>query len=108
MSENRGISFGLLPSNWWAVITFIIVIIFIFVYLKKPNLKLTLLVSGGLSNILDRIIYGAVVDFIKLPVFPWKFNLADAMITLGVALLFLKLTGSVTKINEYFKSQNYF
>lgn len=52
--------------------------------------------GGALSNALDRILYGAVADFFH---FHWQdysfyiFNIADAAITLGVALMILDLLG---------------
>ncbi|MDP1884068.1 MAG: signal peptidase II [Candidatus Moranbacteria bacterium] len=44
-----------------------------------------LILSGALSNILDRLYFGCVIDFIKLPLWPF-FNLADAFITIGVII----------------------
>jgi signal peptidase II len=45
-----------------------------------------LLVGGALGNLLDRILNGAVTDFIKLPHWP-AFNVADMSITFGVLAL---------------------
>ncbi|MBK1694745.1 signal peptidase II [Chromatium weissei] len=59
---------------------------------------LALLIGGALGNLIDRVLFGHVVDFIQvyLPVIPltlfnpWPaFNLADSAITLGVTILFL-------------------
>lgn len=59
------------------------------------------LIGGALGNALDRIVYGAVVDFVSLHAFGWRwyvFNLADAAIVAGVAgLLYDAFKGSVTK-----------
>lgn len=86
-SYNRGISFGLLPGFWWLGINFLILTgIFIFL-IKKPSLPLLLIFGGGLSNFIDRIWWGGVIDYIRLPLFPWAFNLADAWIVLGVILI---------------------
>ena len=46
-----------------------------------------LLLGGALGNLLDRIRTGSVIDFIQLPLGWPPFNLADASIVLGVALL---------------------
>jgi signal peptidase II len=55
---------------------------------------LAAIIGGALGNLVDRIQHGAVVDFIVLNpwgLFPYTFNVADAAISLGVALLLLDL-----------------
>ena len=51
-----------------------------------------LLVGGALGNLLDRLLNGAVTDFIKLPLWP-AFNVADMAITFGVLALLWVLEG---------------
>ncbi len=54
-----------------------------------PRLGLTLFVAGGLSNWIDRIIRGSVVDFLNIGVGPLRtgvFNVADVAIMLGAAI----------------------
>ena len=60
-------------------------------------LALSLIVSGAIGNLIDRIRYGYVVDFLY---FSWKheyffpaFNVADSAITIGVGLLLLDMGG---------------
>jgi signal peptidase II len=59
---------------------------------KRLMLALTLILGGALGNVIDRIAYGHVVDFL---LFYWKdwyypaFNVADTCITLGAILLIL-------------------
>ena len=57
-------------------------------HLDKPLVWLPtgMLLGGALGNVIDRIRYGAVTDFIKLPAWP-AFNVADISITLGVLVL---------------------
>ena len=61
---------------------------------ETPHMKLALvlgLVTGGaLGNVIDRLRFGAVVDFLDFSGlwFPWVFNIADAAISLGAAFLF--------------------
>jgi signal peptidase II len=54
---------------------------------------LALFVAGGASNLLDRIAYGAVIDFMNMGIGPVRtgiFNIADVAIMLGAALLILE------------------
>jgi len=54
------------------------------------NYSLILVLSGAISNLIDRLYYGCVIDFINLKV--WSiFNLADIFICLGVFLLIINL-----------------
>jgi signal peptidase II len=57
-------------------------------HLDKPLVWLPtgMLLGGALGNVIDRIRYGAVTDFIKLPGWP-AFNVADISITFGVVVL---------------------
>ncbi|NBV40535.1 hypothetical protein EBR77_01710 [bacterium] len=48
---------------------------------------IALVVTGAFSNIIDRLVYGGVVDFISVQIFGWQFpifNLADCVIVLGI------------------------
>ncbi|MDQ3855071.1 MAG: signal peptidase II [Chloroflexota bacterium] len=47
--------------------------------------------GGALGNLLDRIRYGHVIDFIDVRLWPYVFNVSDACITIGVCLLLLHL-----------------
>jgi signal peptidase II len=56
------------------------------------QLGLGLLIGGALGNLLDRVVHGAVVDFLLVNpkwLFPYTFNPADAAITVGVVALLL-------------------
>ena len=68
-----------------------------FVLLRKKQMDrwttagLTLLIAGGLGNLIDRLIYGHVTDFLNVGIGPVRtgiFNVADMAIVLGVILLF--------------------
>ena len=57
---------------------------------SRLSLALTLVLGGALGNVIDRLRFGAVVDFVQWHVagYYWPaFNLADSAITLGAALL---------------------
>jgi signal peptidase II len=58
---------------------------------------LALVLGGALGNLTDRLRFGYVVDFIDFHYQGWHwpaFNLADTVITLGVIVLLIDLTGT--------------
>lgn len=93
--RNTGTAFGIgrdSPGLWLAVSVCIFVLI-VFLFIRKSRamdaLELSgfiFIIPGALSNIIDRVIFGAVIDFIDLKVWP-VFNLSDTWITLGVIIL---------------------
>jgi signal peptidase II len=96
--ENRGVSFGLFGdgSARWMLSLFSIVVAGILGWwaLKADRRLLIsavgLIMGGAIGNVIDRIRFGFVVDFLDFSgtgVFPWVFNVADSAITVGVVLL---------------------
>lgn len=98
--ENRGAAFGILQDKrlLFIIIT-IIVIAFLIVYAYKnynqltifSNITLAMLIGGATGNLIDRIRFGYVVDFIKVDLirsynFP-VFNIADIFIVVSTILL---------------------
>ena len=87
---NEGSAFGIKifkGNKIWIIITSLFIIL-LYSLPAKDRLSRTsraFLVSGAIGNLLDRIIYGRVVDFINLPYWP-TFNVADALITIGIVL----------------------
>lgn len=96
---NTGCAFGLLknqPTLFFAAISSI-AIFFLFYHLMRrrqnlliSNLPLALIIAGALSNLIDRLRFGYVVDFLDFRIWP-VFNLGDTAITIGAALLILRL-----------------
>lgn len=95
---NTGSAFGLFKGvNAFFILFSIIVIIVIFYYLKKikkDEVKLQfavgLLLGGTAGNLIDRLLYGRVIDFIDFRVWP-VFNVADSAVTISVVFLIILL-----------------
>lgn len=99
MVWNYGVSFGALKADamWerWALVGLSAIIASIFaVWLTRAQraqtiLALSLVIGGAIGNMIDRIRFGAVADFLDFSAmyFPWVFNVADSAITLGAILL---------------------
>ncbi|MDO8642399.1 MAG: signal peptidase II [Candidatus Woesearchaeota archaeon] len=88
-SQNHGASFGILQGKTMFLIWFsVAVLIGIVWYLRKtPTTVLpyvALIAGGAVSNLVDRVNLGYVIDYINFFVIP-TFNIADAAITVGTA-----------------------
>lgn len=101
---NPGMSYGLLDGSGdagrWLLSLLAVLAIGYFIWMLKAGetirvgLAYALLAGGALGNLVDRLWYGAVVDFVSLHWngFYWYvFNLADVWISLGVAVLIYDL-----------------
>ena len=99
---NTGAAFSFLADHdgwqrWFfvflaVVITAALLAWLAFVAIRDGRIKvgITLLIGGALGNVIDRVLYGHVVDFLDFHVAGWHwpaFNIADAAITIGVALI---------------------
>ena len=98
MAWNKGINFGLfegdsvLQAYILAAVAVVISIVF-FIWLKNSTslfiqLLASLVIGGALGNAIDRLMYGAVADFINITCCglrnPYSFNLADIFIFMGL------------------------
>ena len=102
MVWNRGISFGLLPSEgagrWMLIGVTALIVVALLVWLSKVTerwlmVTLGLIIGGAVGNIVDRAWYGAVADFFDVHAFGYHwpaFNVADCAIVVGVGLLALE------------------
>ncbi|WP_375174312.1 signal peptidase II [Pseudooceanicola sp.] len=104
MAWNTGINFGLFSDGTsdsrWLLIGLALVIsvaVLIWVHRERPHrgglIAAGLLVGGALGNVVDRVIYGAVADFLNMSCCgidnPFAFNVADVAIFVGAAGLIL-------------------
>jgi signal peptidase II len=97
--RNSGILFGMLPQSAAAfAVVSLAVIGLIVVYHRRAGrgvvttIALGLLLGGAIGNLLDRVHYGAVVDWVDMGIGTWRFytyNVADAAITTAIVLLLL-------------------
>lgn len=99
--HNRGAAFSLLSSaSGWQRELFIAIAVIAsvwVVYLLRRHLRqtlfcfaLSLILGGAVGNVIDRVMFGAVIDFLDFHVagYHWPaFNIADSAITCGAALL---------------------
>lgn len=112
--ENKGAAFGMLANARWIFILFtiaVIIFLFIFLFWKKPTSKLLnvafiLIIGGGIGNLIDRIFYGYVVDYLSISFFPPVCNFADYCVTIGAFLLvvYLIFITDYTKKNKELKN----
>jgi len=100
MVWNRGVSFGLFSSGspWTPIMLIGLALVVSAVlawWLRRADSRLHvaalgLVIGGALGNVVDRALYGAVMDFLDFHVagYHWPaFNVADAAISVGAALL---------------------
>lgn len=93
--ENPAAAFGLFGNMIWLVVALSLVVaagIVVALFLYKDHtifsrLASTLLLAGGLGNLVDRMTRGYVVDFIHVMFFDYIFNVADCCVTIGAICL---------------------
>ena len=101
---NPGAAFSFLSDasgwqRWFFVVLAVIVIGVLLVWLRRlsaretgTSLALALILGGAAGNLIDRLVYGYVIDFIDVYYGSWHwpaFNVADAAISVGAFLLLL-------------------
>ncbi len=99
--ENRGAAFGIFQgrASLLAFVTIIVMGLLFYHYLREKNpsklfiFSHGLILTGALGNLIDRLRFGFVVDFIS---WHWKdayyfptFNMADILVTIGTGLLII-------------------
>ena len=97
--ENKGVAFGMFSDMRWifvAITSILLVIIIFYMFKKRPKGKFfyvcaALIIGGGIGNLIDRIFYGYVIDYLSLSFFPPVCNFADYCITAGTIMLVIYL-----------------
>lgn len=98
--RNIGAAFSILPgSRWLFIILSIIALNVIFIFFIrdkelscKDNIIYSLLLGGIIGNLIDRILFGYVIDFLDFNIFGYDFaifNIADTFIVISIILIIL-------------------
>jgi len=94
---NTGTAFSMFAGyGKWLMLVVVAALVIIYVHLMKHResipasslIAFSLILGGGMGNLIDRIFRGAVVDFIDFRIWP-VFNVADSAITVGMATIIL-------------------
>ena len=110
MAWNTGISYGLLAGHgelgrWLLIVFSVVAVVGFFFWLAQAERKLLalsigLIIGGAAGNLVDRLVYGAVADFVSLHSFGFYwyiFNVADVAIVAGAAGLLYEVIMAPTK-----------
>ena len=95
--KNTGAAFSIFSNNTILVIVisiFIIGLLIFYIYKnrsynKLENVSYALILGGAIGNLIDRLVYGYVIDFLDFKILSYDapiFNLADTFIVIGVIL----------------------
>lgn len=98
-TKNTGVAFSLLEgSKIIIIIATIVILIILFTYIKNKyvnrieQVAYGLIIGGATGNLIDRIVYGHVIDFLDFKIFGYNypiFNIADIGIVVGVIILII-------------------
>ncbi|SMY08997.1 signal peptidase II [Flavimaricola marinus] len=96
MAWNRGVNFGLfawLDMRWFLVVLACVITLLVLFWIRRDGgsrwtfLSAGLLVGGAMGNVVDRVLYGAVADFLNVSCCgienPYAFNVADIAVFAG-------------------------
>jgi signal peptidase II len=94
---NKGAAFGMfksIGSGFFIAVSIVAILFVIFLLIKgrEDYFGLSLILGGAIGNLIDRVLYGRVMDFIDLSLgkYHWPaFNVADSSLTVGVTLILL-------------------
>lgn len=112
--ENPGAAWGMLANHRWVFMLFsalAIVVIVIYLIRRDPPLSLflslSLILAGGIGNMIDRTFRGSVVDFIEFYLFEFPvFNVADCLVVVGSGLLVFWLISDTLRERKKKKTES--
>lgn len=114
-AENTGMAFSLLEnSRWFFIVVTAVACIAMLVYLYFFKCSsywlywsIVVVVSGGIGNMIDRVLYGFVIDFIEPTFVDFAiFNFADCLVTVGAVSLISYLVFDLVKDMKKEKGKN--
>ena len=100
--HNKGAAFGLLQGFSWlfilmAVVTGTFILLYLSIYHQEDRRicwALVMILSGAIGNMIDRVLYGYVIDYVLVYYGDWSwpvFNFADVAINIGVGLILIDM-----------------
>jgi signal peptidase II len=114
MAWNYGVNFGLFANGsdvvrWGLIAVALAISVWVFLWIRRDGanqraqISAGLLIGGALGNVIDRIVYGGVADFLNMSCCgienPYAFNVADIAIFAG-ALGLVLFTGKPAKVGK--------
>ena len=92
--QNTGAAFGMFKDQkiLFLIVGIVAILILVYSFSKTDNkiakISISMVISGAIGNIIDRLLYGFVVDMFDFhAIWSYVFNFADVCVVLGVALL---------------------
>ncbi len=113
-TQNRGAAFSMLSDKQWVFMVISTVSMFIIVWLLYKeyrrhtllNVALSMVLGGGIGNMIDRVSLGYVVDFLHVDFVDFAvFNIADSFITVGAVLLIVYVIFFDSKVEARIKAE---
>ena len=105
--HNEGAAFSIMYGLRYILIAvsiaFLIFIIYYMYKKKKYNIEFALIIGGLIGNLIDRIVFGYVIDYIGVIIFKYYFpifNIADALIVIGAIIFIFRKDGDKNEINS--------
>ena len=92
--KNSGTLFGLFQNTnvIFVIFTVVVMVVILHSYKKEKSLQLgfNFILAGGFGNLVNRLQYGYVIDFIDFGLWP-VFNFADLFVVIGIVLIVIKI-----------------
>ena len=105
--HNEGAAFSIMYGLRYILIAisiaFLVFIIYYMYKKKKYNIEFALIIGGLIGNLIDRIVFGYVIDYIGVIIFKYYFpifNIADALIVIGAIILLFRKDGDKNEVSS--------